>query len=311
MTNFKFTDEALLSILDTLPIGVVLTNSDGVIVFSNFKVQDLLGFSEDELYGISVNDLVPASQRASHKKVLKNYNAAPSTRAMSSGGMLQAVSKSGEEIQIQIGLAPLEIDGSNFTLASIIEPKNQVLRVASYSDSLTGLANRLLFNEVSEHLRNLAIRNKESLALMFIDLDNFKPINDNFGHDIGDLVLCEVADVLTAHIRKNDIVGRIGGDEFVVCLYGAGSKVKLEDMANKLIKEISSIKNIKGNVIELSASIGAVFTAKPRSFTLAEMSKMADRLMYTAKRAGKGNVIAQSMAEDVKGHLINMAKKES
>lgn len=67
MTNFKFTDEALLSILDTLPIGVVLTNLDGVIVFSNFKVQGLLGFSEHELDGISVNELVPNRMQASHK----------------------------------------------------------------------------------------------------------------------------------------------------------------------------------------------------------------------------------------------------
>lgn len=311
MTNFKFTDEALLSILDTLPIGVVLTNSDGVIVFSNFKVQDLLGFSEDELYGLSVNELVPNRMQSSHKKSLKNYKAAPSSRPMNAGRMLSAVTKSGDEIQVKIGLSPVVIDGNDYILASIIEAKNEVLKMSSYNDPLTGLPNRVLFNEVSEHLRNLAIRNKESLALMFIDLDNFKPINDNFGHDIGDLILCRVADVLTAHIRKNDIVGRIGGDEFVVCLYGAGSKVKLEDMANKLIKEISSIKNIKGNVIGLSASIGAVFTAKPTNFSLAEMSKIADRLMYRAKKAGKGNVIAQSMAEDVKEPLLNMAKKEN
>ncbi|MEH6502581.1 MAG: diguanylate cyclase [Cycloclasticus sp.] len=311
MPNFKFTDEALLSILDTLPIGVLLTDPAGVIVFSNFKVQDLLGFSEDELCGISVNDLVPDRMNASHKKLLKNYKAAPLSRPMNAGRMLPAMKKSGEEIQIQIGLSPAVIDGSDYILASIVEAKNKVLKMASYHDPLTGLPNRVLFNEVSENLRSLAIRNKECLALMFIDLDNFKPINDNFGHDIGDLVLCQVADVLTGHTRKNDMVGRIGGDEFVVCLYGAGSKVTLEEMANKLIKEISSLENIKGNMIDISASIGVVFTSKPRSFSLAEMSEIADRLMYKAKKASKGNAIVQSVTEDEKESLLNPLEKES
>lgn len=311
MTNFKFTDEALLSILAALPIGVLLTNRDGVIVFSNFKVQDLLGFSEDELGGISVNELVPNRMQTSHKKSLKNYKAAPSSRPMNAGRMLSAVKKSGDEIQVKIGLSPVVIDGNDYILASIIEAKNEVLKMSSYNDPLTGLPNRVLFNEVSEHLRNLAIRNKESLALMFIDLDNFKPINDNFGHDIGDLILCHVADVLTANIRKNDVVGRLGGDEFVVCLYGVGSKSMLENMANKMIKEISSIKTIKGNVIDISASIGAIFSAKPTSVSLADMSKIADRLMYMAKKSGKASTIAQSVTEDEKESLLNPTEKES
>tara|TARA_R110002074_G_scaffold145034_2_gene293547 strand:- start:182579 stop:182839 length:261 start_codon:yes stop_codon:yes gene_type:complete len=85
----------------------------------------------------------------------------------------------------------------------------------------------------------------------------------------------------------------------------------LENMANKLIKEISSIKNIKGNVIDISASIGAVFSAKPMSVSLADMSKIADRLMYMAKKSGKASTIAQSVTEDEKESLLNPTEKES
>jgi len=295
MSKFQLSDKTLSLILDSLPVGILLTNSDGDIVFSNYKLQNLLGYSEDELLGLSVHDLVPGHFKKSHKTKLANYNADPSPRSMGASRMLPAVKKNGEETQIKIGLTPLVIDNSSYVLASVIEAENQVLQVATHNDPLTGLPNRILFNDIGENLRNHAIRNKAGLGLMFIDLDNFKYTNDQHGHHIGDFILCKVADILSENIRKNDIVGRLGGDEFVLCLYGVESSTFLESLSTKLIKEISSIIDINGNVTDISASIGAIYTITPDNHPLKEMIKMADKLMYKAKKTGKGTGFAEEI----------------
>ena len=288
ISKLHFSDAMLMPMINALPVGTLLATKDGEIIFSNPKAEELLGFDSGELLGCPINRLVPERYHKSHEQMRESYMDAPSQRAMNQGRVLPAVKKNGQEVQVQIGLSPLTVDNNNYVLVSIIEVSNQVFKIAAYHDPLTGLANRNLFNELSENLRNSAIRNGAHLTLLFIDLDGFKDVNDLYGHYVGDLVLCEVANALTKSVRKNDIIGRIGGDEFLICLYGIENTLDLEKIFNNLIKVISSIENIQGHRVKLNASIGAISTAEPDNVLLNEMVKTADKLMYKAKKAGKG-----------------------
>lgn len=293
MPFIRCSNTELLTILDALPIAVLVVGETGEIVLSNFKTQELLGFSEKEMCHMSVNDLVPIPQIEQHNRLVENYMLNPVKRSMDDGKILSVRMKNGEELLVQLGLTPLNIGGKNLVMVSMIETVNQILKVASYNDPLTGLPNRILFKKLSENLRNLAIRNATSLALLFVDLDNFKQVNDCLGHDEGDRVLLEVSRIFSHNIRKNDVIGRIGGDEFVICFYGIGESGLLETIANKLTKSISSITRIGQNGINIGASIGIVCTNSPASVTLDEMIEKADKLMYQAKQTGSGNVFFQ------------------
>lgn len=175
----------------------------------------------------------------------------------------------------------------------MIDTLNKVLKVASYTDSLTGLANRSLFNKLSDNVRNLAIRNKTCVAVMFIDLDNFKQVNDLHGHHIGDLVLCKVSAMCNHNIRKNDIVARIGGDEFALCFYGVDNLDYLKELSDKLQNLICSLNSVNGHKINISASMGVVNAVEPKNISIEEMLHQADELMYQAKNTGKGKALLQ------------------
>ena len=295
MSTFKLNDESLLTMMAALPIGVLLVDSMGQIVFANKKFRQLLGYSLDELTALSVNDLIPSRLRLAHNKSMRHFMGVPTARPMNAGRLLPAIKKNGDELYLQIGLTPLVLQPSDYILVSAIEAHNQVLKVASPNDALTGLPGRGLFNEVSENLRRLALRNNACFGMMFIDLDKFKQVNDDLGHHVGDVVLCQVAEVLTRNLRKNDIVGRVGGDEFVVSLYGIESQQTLVALGNKLIREISSIDQVEDKPIDIGASIGAVFVAPPLSHTLEELTDRADTLMYKAKSTGKGTLCVEAI----------------
>jgi diguanylate cyclase (GGDEF)-like protein len=152
-------------------------------------------------------------------------------------------------------------------------------------DVLTGLANRALFDEILAHQLAICNRTKTSLAIVNIDLDGFKPINDAHGHATGDEMLCMVATRLNDGIRASDLAARLGGDEFALILphteLAAAQKV-----AQKLIDSLSAPYSIGGLALKISASMG--IAAFPESATTAEeLSQRADEAMYRAKVAGK------------------------
>ena len=165
-------------------------------------------------------------------------------------------------------------------------------RLAQY-DPLTKLPNRRLFEDRFEHAFASAKRNKTSLALMFLDLDQFKEINDTLGHGVGDELLAFVAERLLACVRDADTVARIGGDEFIVLLEGDFNQHGVVTVAEKILHTIAEPIHISGNLIETSVSIGVALYPDSVSSTSTLISR-ADKAMYMAKSRGKNGFVIYS-----------------
>jgi len=152
-------------------------------------------------------------------------------------------------------------------------------------DPLTGLPNRLLLEQSLDHGLNQARRHGLKLAVMFIDVDKFKNINDSFGHDIGDKVLCTVAERLQDFTRNEDIVSRWGGDEFICVLFNVKEETDVVDLAEKMVRHIAEECDFDGIVVSINVTIGIAFC--PRDGETADiLLKQVDRAMYKSKKAG-------------------------
>jgi diguanylate cyclase (GGDEF)-like protein/PAS domain S-box-containing protein len=169
----------------------------------------------------------------------------------------------------------------------LIEQKN-ILHYQAHHDALTGLPNRILFNDRLEHGIKRAKRNGSMLALLFVDLDHFKKINDSLGHHIGDKVLKVVAERLREEIRKEDTLARLGGDEFTVIFEDIDKIQKVQKLAQKIEDIIAEPMHIEGHTLYISGSIGiSIYPEdgkKPQ-----DLVKYADAAMYRAKDEGRNN----------------------
>ncbi|MGQ0803960.1 MAG: putative bifunctional diguanylate cyclase/phosphodiesterase [Actinomycetota bacterium] len=155
----------------------------------------------------------------------------------------------------------------------------------AFHDSLTGLANQALFRDRVDHALARATRDRDNLAALFIDLDEFKTINDGVGHTAGDELLVAVADRLSGCLRTSDSAARLGGDEFAVLLEDVGPEREAEEVAERIIASLRQPFTISGHEVVVSASIGIAF-AGPGT-TCDQLLRSADLAMYTAKRRGK------------------------
>ncbi len=158
----------------------------------------------------------------------------------------------------------------------------------AYFDALTELPNRQLFLDRLKQILSHADRYDQKVALMFIDLDGFKMVNDSLGHDMGDLLLQAVAKRLEECLRKSDTVARIGGDEFTCILQDIEKPGDINIVARKVISALTSPFNLKGNEINISGSIGASLFPDDTE-NIDELIKNADTAMYRAKERGKNN----------------------
>lgn len=173
----------------------------------------------------------------------------------------------------------------------VIDLKKRLLReeYLSKTDSLTQLYNARAFKEISQHLLQLAIRNSHPVAIAYIDLDNFKAINDNSGHSEGDRALQQVAHVLADTIRATDVASRLGGDEFVILMPETGYETA-QVVFERIHKQLMTVSAGRGWPLGFSIGV-AVFEQAPT--TIDEALKVADRLMYRVKHTGKNSVVCQ------------------
>ncbi len=162
----------------------------------------------------------------------------------------------------------------------------QKLQRLAHRDSLTALPNRLFFQgELQRHLAHSA-HATELMALMFIDLDNFKTVNDRHGHEAGDTVLCEVARRMAGAVRVRDVLCRLGGDEFALILPALPDQAAAEQLARRVIEAVRAPLHVAGHLMPVGATIGLAFYPLDAADAGA-LLQASDRAMYAAKRAGK------------------------
>ncbi|MFZ6655466.1 bifunctional diguanylate cyclase/phosphodiesterase [Undibacterium sp. TJN19] len=195
-------------------------------------------------------------------------------------------------IRITVDIAGIAIEGRR--------SEKKIMQLAHY-DELTGLPNRFLYNQHLSRSLAIAERNRSQLAVLFLDLDRFKNINDTFGHDEGDHVLRTVARSFRQCLRESDIIARIGGDEFILLIDQFNEPRDLGDVADKLLFEAAQPFDINGQECQLSASIGiATFPADGKDAQT--LLKNADIAMYRAKNKGKDNY--QFYASEMNTHTV-------
>lgn len=177
------------------------------------------------------------------------------------------------------------------TISDISERRatEERIRHMAQHDPLTNLPNRILFSDRLHLAIARAKRDRQMIALMFVDLDKFKPVNDIHGHDVGDLLLREVSSRMRRSIRNSDTVARIGGDEFVVLLPSPCSREDAFQVAEKLRQAIGHPYDVAGRLITISSSIGIAVFPEDGGDALT-LSKNADDAMYRAKQAGRDKV---------------------
>ncbi len=170
--------------------------------------------------------------------------------------------------------------------------QGEKLQKLAHHDPLTGLANRTLINQQADLLLTRCKRDKTKLAILFLDLDGFKPINDEYGHQLGDDLLVIIANKLRKILRDSDLVGRIGGDEFIIVLETGFGDFNPQEVAHKIKKSISQRVLLNGHSIQVGVSIGiAIYPDNAEE--LNTLISIADKAMYTDKKARKERAKSQ------------------
>ncbi len=173
-----------------------------------------------------------------------------------------------------------------WNLLARLKKTNEQITHLAYHDFLTSLPNRTLFYDRLKQAITKARRDKESIAVLFLDLDGFKAINDTFGHDVGDALLREVSERIVACVRDSDTVARMGGDEFTVILSNVQTSNASDRVAKKIVEAIASPFVLNGKNCSISVSIG-IALYPDNGDTAEQLIKISDAAMYLAKHGGK------------------------
>ena len=274
--------------------AVIMMDDKGGIAFWNEAAQRIFGYSELEARGKKLHQLiVPEPYRSDFEKRLRVVGESGRDNVIGQTLELAGLRKDGTQIVTEHSISGVSIGRKWHTICIVRDVterrqfEERIRRLANY-DHLTGLPNRSLFYDRLSQAINLAQRNRHELALLYLDLDRFKSVNDTRGHDAGDAVLKTVADRIQLQVRESDTVARIGGDEFAVILPKIASPQDAAIVAGKIIEALCANFPAgdpeKGN-IEIGASIGiAVFPGDGADLDI--LFKAADSAMYKAKQSG-------------------------
>ncbi|HWJ82246.1 MAG TPA: EAL domain-containing protein [Nocardioides sp.] len=291
----------LTAITDAQSESVLALDAAGVITFANPAACRLLA-QDGDVVGRVANDLF-AIERAGDGFLLEEV--ARSDRSVRDDDAVLRVGEDRIPVALRATGLPAPQIGVVLVLHDITERKayEEKLSYLAFHDPLTGLPNRRLFQDRVEHAMARAKRHKTRHALLMLDLDRFKLVNDSYGHPIGDDLLVHVASLLQRSLRPEDTCARLGGDEFAILIEDIPDIQQAISVAERILDEVAAGSVIGGHEVPVSASIGIATTDQVESREA--LVAAADRATYAAKAAGKGTyrLFAPTAAEDPRARL--------
>lgn len=256
------------NIMNQVAAGILVADESGKIIRANKLVENMSGYLMTELQGRKVDSL------------LYEYE-----------GEMYGIRKVGDQYHCQVEVSEVLIGNRPATVYTIIDDsqqkaQQQELTLLAYHDQLTDLPNRHLFNDRLSVEMKHALRRNEKIALLFIDLNGFKGVNDRYGHKFGDLLLGRVAVRMKQTVRDSDTVARLGGDEFTLLLTDIQSYGMCKALVDKIIDAICKPYLIQEVLVEVGASIG-VACFPDDATNEQELLSLADKAMYRSKATGE------------------------
>ncbi|MBC7896046.1 MAG: EAL domain-containing protein [Cytophagaceae bacterium] len=273
-------------------VGVALLNESGAVLEANGAMTTILGASNMQLIGRCIADFTAQDHHATGEKLIRDI---VEGEEQSTTGELLFARRDGSEVWGSVTVSQAQ-GARDVRLIAIVEDvtdrkalEAKLLQQAFY-DGLTNLANRSLFRDRAEHALSRAQRDRSTVAVLFLDLDNFKTINDTLGHGAGDCLLQVVANRLLNATRGCDTVARLGGDEFAVLLENVRNEADASIVAERITLALRSpVELDSGNTVRVSSSIG--IARADDTATVDDLMRNADVAMYAAKAGSRGHYV--------------------
>jgi diguanylate cyclase (GGDEF)-like protein/PAS domain S-box-containing protein len=280
------------SLVENASDMILVVGEDGRIRFHTPSAERFFGRAGEDIEGESLVELVHPEDREVAQGLVRDALARPGTTS----GAEWRMSRDGQEwhfVEARANVVPGDpnLAGAIVTLRSVHERKvlEERLSYQAFHDPLTNLANRVLFTERLEHALQLARRGARPVSVIFVDLDDFKNVNDSLGHAVGDQLLVELAQRFVGCVRAEDTAARLGGDEFAVLVEQGGGIEAAAQLAERVQGAVRLPFGVAGREIVLGASLG--IASSEGGDAAGDLLRNADVAMYQAKQAGKGQVV--------------------
>ncbi|MDH3659843.1 MAG: EAL domain-containing protein [Alphaproteobacteria bacterium] len=279
----------LRAIMNSVVDGILTINADGRIESCNLAAAEMFGYRDDDMHGSLLDELVPEVAAIDPTGILSVRGLAtmPNDHAVEVTGKRQ----DGSAFPIELSVTESDLQDNHAFIATIRDvttrkANEEMIRYQATHDALTDLPNRSVFDTNLEDCLEMAARTGERLAVLFLDLDRFKMVNDTLGHSVGDALLVELGKRLRGSLRESDIVARMGGDEFILVLRNLSCRDDATLKANRILDAIQPPFVLEGHELHVTASIGiSMFPDDGK--TSEHLLKMADLALYRAKDEGR------------------------
>jgi diguanylate cyclase (GGDEF)-like protein len=294
--------------LNNMPHGLCMFGADGSLAVMNHRFSEMMDLPDDLVHrGANVSEIVDACVSAGSVSAASGMIILSEIENSQAKDIITTDPDMVRGRSLSWTFQPMEGGGAVVLLEDVTERRNAEARITHLArfDELTGLPNRVNFRDEIEHLLAVPHAAEQLSALLFVDLDQFKQVNDTLGHPCGDQLLCAVAERLRAMLRPEDFVARFGGDEFVVFQQNIKSPDDAAGLARRIVDHLSEGYRIDNHLVEIGASVGIAMTA-PAGVSADTLMKNADMALYRAKADGRGTFcfFRDEMAQTVEARRI-------